>query len=101
MGNEYINLTIDNLENEHLCCAIADKKHQVGVRVKKDWLKDSIEEGHVFRKLNAKGKVFIEYAPLEKAWVPVIGENYMYIYCLWVSGSLKVKGMGKNYLSIV
>ena len=29
--NEYINLNIDNIENEHLCCAIADKKHQEGV----------------------------------------------------------------------
>ena len=47
--------------------------------------------GHVFRKLNAKGVVFIEYAPLETAWVPVIGDNYYYIYCLWVAGPYKGK----------
>lgn len=98
MGAEYINLTADNLTHEHLCCAIADKKHQCGVDVKRAWLKARISEGHVFRKLNAKGKVFIEYAPLEKAWVPVIGENYVYIYCLWVSGSFKGKGHGKELL---
>lgn len=98
MDNEYINLTLDNLEQEHLCCAIADKKHQCGVRTKKDWLKDRIPEGHVFRKLNAKGKVFIEYSSLESAWVPVTGENYMYIYCLWVSGSFKGKGHGRELL---
>ncbi|MDF2543057.1 MAG: acetyltransferase [Herbinix sp.] len=96
--SDYINLTINNLEHEHLCCAIADKKHQEGVEIKKQWLKDRIEEGHVFRKLGIQGKVFIEYAPLDKAWVPVIGDNYMYIYCLWVSGSFKDKGYGKELL---
>lgn len=98
MSNEFINLTIDNLASEHLCCAIADKKHQYGVEVKRTWLTDRIADGHVFRKLNAKGKVFIEYAPLEKAWVPIIGDNYIYIYCLWVSGSFKGKGYGKKLL---
>jgi predicted GNAT family acetyltransferase len=57
-----------------------------------------IPEGHVFRKLNTKGKVFIEYAPLEFAWVPVVGANYVFIYCLWVSGSFKGKGYGKELL---
>lgn len=98
MEAEYINLTLDNLDHEHLCCAIADKKHQCGVDAKKAWLKERIGEGHVFRKLNAKGKVFIEYAPLDKAWVPVVGDNYLYVYCLWVSGSFKGKGHGKELL---
>lgn len=98
MSNEYINLTTENLANEHLCCAIADKKHQWGVDVKKGWLKERIAEGHVFRKLNEKGKIFIEYAPLETAWAPVVGDNYMYIYCLWVAGSFKSKGYGKELL---
>ena len=77
--SEYINITGDNLEAEHLCCALSDKKHQAGVNTKRQWLSERLEEGHVFRKLNEKGKVFIEYAPLEMAWVPVVGENYMYI----------------------
>lgn len=91
-------MTMDNLEEEHICCAIADKKHQCGVGVKKEWLKDRISEGHVFRKLDERGKVFIEYSPLETAWTPVIGDNYLYIYCLWVSGSFKKKGYGKELL---
>ena len=98
MSENFINLTIENLETEHLCCAIADKKHQKGVNMKKEWLKNQIEKGHVFRKLDAKGKVFIEYAPLETAWVPIYGDNYMYIYCLWVSGSFKNKGYAKSLL---
>ena len=52
----------------------------------------------MFRKLNEKGKVFIEYAPLETAWVPIVGDNYIHIYCLWVSGSFKGKGHGKALL---
>lgn len=98
MSNEYINLTIDNIDEEHVCCAIADKKHQNGVAVKKQWLKERISEGHTFRKLNQKGKVFIEYAPLESAWVPVLGDNYLFVYCLWVSGSFKGKGYAKELM---
>lgn len=96
--NEYLNLTLDNLDDEHLCCALGDPKHQAGVDCKKDWLKARIKEGHVFRKLNARGKIFIEYAPLEKAWVPVTGQNYLYIYCLWVAGSFKGQGHGQELL---
>lgn len=95
---QYVNITPENISAEHLCCAIADKKHQAGVDVKRSWLSDRLKEGHVFRKLDEKGKVFIEYAPLETAWVPVIGENYLYIYCLWVSGRFKGHGHGRDLL---
>ncbi|WP_313530282.1 GNAT family N-acetyltransferase [Anaerotignum sp.] len=98
MSGQFKNIGLENIDEEHLCCAIADKKHQCGVKVKKTWLKDRIPEGHVFRKLDAKGKVFIEYAPLEKAWVPINGGNYLYIYCLWVSGAFKGKGYAKSLL---
>lgn len=47
-----------------------------------------LEEGHVFRKLDEKGAVFVEYAPLETAWVPVTGDNYLYLYCLWAAGGV-------------
>ncbi len=96
--NEYINLTLNNLDDEHICCAIGDPKHQDGVDNKKQWLKERFQEGHIFRKLNVRGKVFIEYAPLETSWTPVSGDNFMYIYCLWVSGSFKEKGYGKELL---
>lgn len=95
----YINLTLENIDSEHLCCAIADKKHQYGVDDKRTWLTERIKEGHIFRKLDQKGKVFIEYAPLEMAWTPVEGMNYLYIYCMWVSGSFKDKGYGKELLN--
>lgn len=96
--SEYVNLTEQNLSREHVCCAIGDKKHEAGVAAKKSWLSERLAEGHTFRKLNARGKVFIEYSPLETAWVPVEGDNYIYIYCLWVSGSFKGQGHGKALL---
>lgn len=99
MSGEFINITAENLDAEHLCCAIADKKHQCGVSTKKQWLRDRLPEGHVFRKLNENGKVFIEYAPLESAWVPVQGDDFMYIYCLWVAGSFKGKGYAGELLT--
>ena len=96
--NEYINLDEKNIDKEHICCAIGDPKHQDGVDAKKEWIKSKLKDGHVFRKLNARGKIFIEYEPVETAWVPVIGKNYEYIYCLWVAGSFKGKGIGKELL---
>ena len=96
--NKYINLTTDNIDNEHICCAIGDPKHQNGVDRKKEWIKSKLKDGHVFRRLDARGKIFIEYEPIETAWIPVIGKNYEYIYCLWVAGSFKGKGIGKELL---
>ena len=96
--NEYINLDLENIDKEHICCAIGDPKHQLGVDKKKEWIKSKIKDGHVFRKLNARGKIFIEYEPIETAWVPIEGKNYEYIYCLWVAGSFKGKGIGKELL---
>ena len=96
--NEYINLTLENIDKEHICCAIGDPKHQNGVDNKKEWIKSKLSEGHVFRKLDARGKIFIEYEPIEAAWVPINGKNYEYIYCLWVAGSFKGKGIAKELL---
>lgn len=98
MNEDYINLTTENLNKEHLCCIIRSKKSHPGIDAKRQWLSDRLKEGHVFRKLNEKATVFIEYAPLETAWVPIAGDNYYYVYCLWVSGSYKGKGYGKELM---
>ena len=96
--NEYINLDLSNIDNEHICCAIGDPKHQKGVDKKKEWMKNKLDEGHVFRKLNERGKIFIEYEPVETAWVPITGDNYEYIYCLWVAGRFKGNGIARELL---
>lgn len=95
MEPEFIDLTAENLADEHLCCIIRSKTAHPGVEAKRRWLAQRLGEGHVFRKLCAKAAVFIEYAPLETAWVPVVGDNYLYIYCLWVTGPYKGKGYGR------
>lgn len=92
MNTDFINITSKNLANEHICCIIRSKKTHPGIEAKRKWLANRLTEGHIFRKLNAKATVFIEYAPLETAWVPIIGDNYYYIYCLWVLGDYKGKG---------
>lgn len=92
---EFIDLTPENLPSEHLCCIIRAKKRHPGVEAKRQWLQARLEEGHVLRKLDSKGCAFVEYAPLETAWVPIEGENYLYLYCLWVTGEPKGQGYGR------
>ena len=88
---ELIQITQENLETEHICCAIANNK-DCQVMSKKSWLKDRLDEGLVFLKGNVRGKCFIEYIPAEYAWAPVEAGGYMYIDCLWVSGQFKGQG---------
>ena len=98
MNNGFINLTPENLADEHLCCIIRTRKAHPGVEAKRKWLAERLREGHVFRKLNEKATAYIEYAPLEAAWTPIVGENYIYLYCLWVSGAPKGHGHGKELM---
>lgn len=98
MCSDFVNITTENIANEHLCCIIRTKKIHPGVEAKRQWLSERLKDGHTFRKLNVKGTVFIEYAPLETAWVPVIGDNYYYLYCLWVLGEHRGKGYAKTLL---
>jgi len=94
---EYIRITNENLESEHICCAISNNK-DVQVASKKTWLKDRLAEGLVFLKSTERGKCFIEYIPAEYAWNPIDAEGYMYIDCLWVSGSFKGHGYADELL---
>ena len=88
---ELVKLTHENIDQEHICCAISNNK-DIQVMSKKNWLKDRLDEGLVFLKGNVRGKCFIEYIPAEYAWAPVEAEGYMYIDCLWVSGQFKGHG---------
>ncbi|MGD1819071.1 MAG: GNAT family N-acetyltransferase [Pleomorphochaeta sp.] len=99
MNKDFINLNSENISDEHLCCIIRSRVIHPGVESKRAWLCERLKEGHVFRKLNEKATVFIEYAPLETAWTPIVGENYLYIYCLWVSGKYKGHGYGKALMN--
>ena len=93
MEAKYITLTKENIEKEHICCAFSDKKCKDSYELKKTWLKNEFENGYVFRRLDERAKVFIEYGPAEKAWVPVNAPNYLMINCFWVSGKYKGSGL--------
>lgn len=99
MQGEFIDLTAENIGSEHLCCIIRSRTLHPGVEAKRAWLRDRLPEGHAFRKLNEKATAFIEYAPLETAWTPVTGDNYLYLYCLWVAGVCKGKGYGRELMA--
>lgn len=98
MADRYLTLDCDDLDGQHLCCALGDPKHQAGVDRKKAWLRERFAEGLVFRKLDVRGKVFIEYAPAEHAWRPIVADGWLVIHCLWVSGQYQGKGHGKALL---
>jgi ribosomal protein S18 acetylase RimI-like enzyme len=95
---EFVTVSADNIEYEHICCAITDKKGETCVSSKKAWLKDRFKEGLVFKRLNARGKAFIEYIPAESAWCPVAANGYMHINCFWVSGQFKGHGYANELL---
>lgn len=98
METNYITLTKENIANEHICCAFSDKKCKDSYELKKEWLKKEFDNGYVFRRIDERAKVFIEYGPAEKAWVPVNAPNYLMINCFWVSGKYKGCGHGKALL---
>lgn len=93
-----ITLSGDTVQQEHICCAMSDKKCENGVKLKKQWLTERFEEGLRFKKLNVKHKVFIEYLPAEYAWCPIEAPDYLFINCFWVAGSYKGKGHGSRLL---
>ena len=92
---DYIRITKENIDKEHICCAMSGKQSLV----KKEWLKQRFDEGLVFYRSRERGKCFIEYIPAENAWVPIEADGYLYINCLWVSGSMKGHGYSKDLLS--
>jgi GNAT superfamily N-acetyltransferase len=98
MDAKFITLTKENIDREHICCAFSDKKCQNSYESKKVCLKKEIDNGYVFRRLDERAKVFIEYVPAEKAWIPVVAPNYLMINCFWVSGQYKGKGYAKALL---
>lgn len=91
----HLKITKNNIDKEHICCAMSGKQSLV----KKEWLKKRFEEGLVFYRGEERGKCFIEYIPAENAWMPIMADEYLYINCLWVSGSMKKHEYSNNLLN--
>ncbi len=92
---KYIHITKDNIDKEHICCAMSGKQSLA----KKEWLKQRFDEGLVFYRSEERGKCFIEYIPAENAWVPIEADGYIYIDCLWIAGSMKGHGYSHDLLN--
>lgn len=90
----YIRITKENIDKEHICCAMSGKQSVA----KKEWLRQRFDDGLVFYRSEEHGKCFIEYIPAENAWVPIEADGYLYIDCLWVSGSMKGHGYSNDLL---
>lgn len=91
----YIRITKDNIDKEHICCAMSGKQSIA----KKEWMKQRLEEGLVFYRSEERGKCFIEYIPAENAWVPIEADGYIYINCLWIAGAMKGHGYSSDLLN--
>lgn len=64
MGENFINITEDNIGSEHLCCIIRSKKPHPGVEAKRGWLRGTYSESLTpraaassnMRRLNMRGR---------------------------------------------
>ena len=91
----YLRITKENIDSEHICCAMSGKQSIA----KKEWMKQRFDEGLVFYRSEERGKCFIEYIPAENAWMPICAPDYIYINCLWIAGSLKGHGYSNDLLN--
>ena len=90
----YIRITKENIDKEHICCAMSGKQSLA----KKEWMKQRFDEGLVFYRSEERGKCFIEYIAAENAWVPIEAPGYLYINCLWIAGAMKGHGYSNDLL---
>ena len=90
----YIRITKENIDREHICCAMSGKQSVA----KKEWLRQRFDDGLVFYRSEERGKCFIEYIPAEYAWAPIEAEGYMFIDCFWISGQFKGHGYSNQLL---
>ena len=51
----YIRITKDNIDKEHICCAMSGKQSVA----KKEWLRQRFDDGLVFCRSAERGKCFI------------------------------------------
>lgn len=58
-----VGITKDNIDKEHICCAMTGRQSNV----KKDWIKQRFDEGLAFYRSEERGKCFIGYIPAENA----------------------------------
>lgn len=80
----FLEIAPENAAKEGLFC-IKNTKYP-GFKLKLNWLKERNKEGLKLKLLKNGDETlgFIEYVPIENAWRPVKGGNYLFIHCMWV-----------------
>lgn len=91
---DFIRVTSENIENEHICCAISGSESLD----KKRWMEERFDDGLVFLKADVRGKAFIEYIPAEFAWNPIKADGFMHINCFWIAGKYQHQGIARQLM---
>ncbi|MEN4010681.1 MAG: GNAT family N-acetyltransferase [Chloroflexota bacterium] len=102
MTQEYEIKTVDaaNIDRSGFFCYMSKPKAP-GYRQKRDWLEARFAEGLKIKIVHEYGgriAGFIEYIPGEYAWRAVYAPDYTVIHCLFVVGSGKKKGYGRQLI---
>ena len=94
MEKEFINLTPENLDGEHLCCIIRSRKpHPGGGQA--PLACRAAGGGACLPKAGREGGGICGVCPAGDRLGPRDGDNYLYLYCLWAAGAYKGKGYGR------
>jgi len=97
---DLVHVTPDNVDSETLFC-VRDITSPAFLK-KKQWFLLRFAEGLrllIFKNREGKPAAYIEYIPIEKAWRPVDGTNFLFIHCMFVySNKDKSRGVGSALL---
>ena len=96
---DYIKITHENLDKEHICCAISNNK-DIQIAGKKAWLSNSLNDRRfgIFEICRTR-KMFYRIHSRRKRLCPIKADGYMHINCFQVSGSFKGHGYANDLLS--
>lgn len=98
MKSNFLTLAPANIDDEHIWCSFYGKKCKEGYLLKKGRPAQEADKGCIFRRLDERAKVFIEYVPAGKAWVRGNAPGYEMIGCFGVSGQYKGQGYAEALL---
>ena len=90
----YIRITKENIDKEHICCAMSgkqsvEKRNGCGNALMRDLF--SIAARNAVNALT-------NGIPAENAWMPIEADGYLYINCSGIRGSMKGYGYSNDLL---
>ena len=95
---EIIDVNAGNVDDVGFFCC-RNKRETEGYQRKLRWLKKRFAEGLRMKTIGSGGRGVIEYIPGEYAWRAVEAKGYMFIHCLWITGSRRNVGCATSLLN--